>query len=115
MGYRPRLCWMDGVKVALDTRGMMVKAAQRTGTSEESWFICIRLLSFTRPFLLSSCVLFGPSLWWIITFRVVECRYMIRLGNTVKRTQLLKIQAQVLNICCVGCMLDNCECVYSLT
>ena len=37
---RPRLCWMDGVKVALGSRGMSVDAARMTGKSGEPWYIC---------------------------------------------------------------------------
>ena len=32
---RPRLGWMDGVKVALGNRGMMVEGARKTGKSGE--------------------------------------------------------------------------------
>ena len=36
---RPRLGWMDGVKMALGSRGMTVWAArQKTGRSGELWF-----------------------------------------------------------------------------
>ena len=34
---RPRLGWMDGVKVALGNRGMAVEAARKSG---ELWYIC---------------------------------------------------------------------------
>ena len=37
---RPRLGWMDGVKVALGNRGMTVEAARKTGMSGEPWYIC---------------------------------------------------------------------------
>ena len=46
---RPRLGWMDGVKVALGNRGMTVEAviplllrdnAIKTGKSGEPWYIC---------------------------------------------------------------------------
>ena len=37
---RPRLGWMDGVKVALGNRGMMVEAARKTGQCREPWYIC---------------------------------------------------------------------------
>ena len=36
---RPRLGWMDGVKVALGNRGMTAEAA-KTGKSGEPWYIC---------------------------------------------------------------------------
>ena len=37
---RPRLGWMDGVKVALGNRGMTVEAARKTGKRGEPWYIC---------------------------------------------------------------------------
>ena len=37
---RPRLVWMDGVKVALCNRGTMVEAARKSGKSGEPWYIC---------------------------------------------------------------------------
>ena len=37
---RPRLSWRDGVKVALDNRGMTVEAARKIGKSGEPWYIC---------------------------------------------------------------------------
>ena len=37
---RPRLGRMDGVKVALGNRGMMVEAARKIGKSGEPWYIC---------------------------------------------------------------------------
>ena len=40
---RPRLGWMDGVKVALGNRGMRVAAydnARKIGKSGEPWYIC---------------------------------------------------------------------------
>ena len=37
---RPRLGWMDGVKVALSNRGITVEAARKIGKRGESWYIC---------------------------------------------------------------------------
>ena len=37
---RPRLGWMDGVKVALGNSGMTVEAARKMGKSGEPWYIC---------------------------------------------------------------------------
>ena len=37
---RPRLGWMDGVKVALVNRRMTVEAARTTGQSAEPSYIC---------------------------------------------------------------------------
>ena len=34
---RPRLGWMDGVKVALGNRGMMVEAAQQCAKDRKEW------------------------------------------------------------------------------
>ena len=37
---RPKLGWMDGVKVALGNRGMTVGNALKTGKHGEPWCIC---------------------------------------------------------------------------
>ena len=34
---RPRLSWMDGVKVAIDNKGMTVEVARKIGKSGEPW------------------------------------------------------------------------------
>ena len=52
-GMRPRLGWMDGVKMALGNRGIMVEAARKIGKSGEPWYIC-NLMSFTLPLLLGT-------------------------------------------------------------
>ena len=57
---RPRLGWMDGVKMVLGSKRMTVEAARQKDSKE--WRAgCICKLSFTWPLL-------------------VECRYMMRLG-----------------------------------
>ena len=38
------------------------------------------------------------------------CSYMMRLGETVKMVQLLKINAQVSSIWAKGCVFDECMC-----
>ena len=52
---RPRLGWMDGVKVALGNRGGTVKAARQCAKDRKAWralvYIC-NWMSFMRPFLL---------------------------------------------------------------
>ena len=40
VGGRPRLGWMDGVRVALGNRGMTVEAARKIGKSGEPFYIC---------------------------------------------------------------------------
>ena len=49
----------------------------------------------------------GPSsrAHLVITWRGEGCRYMMRLGQTVKRPQLLKIKAQLSSIWAKGCIL----------
>ena len=37
---RPRLGWMNGVKVALGNRLIAVEAARKIGKSGEPWYIC---------------------------------------------------------------------------
>ena len=75
---RPRLGWMDGVKVGLGNRAMTVEAAlnaRKIGESGEPWYIC----NFTLPFLLGP-VSFGPPsrALVVITWRGVGFRYMKR-------------------------------------
>ena len=36
---RPRVGWMDGVKVALGNRGMTVEATRKMGKSGRPWYI----------------------------------------------------------------------------
>ena len=61
---RPRLGWMDGVKVALLNRGMTAEAARKTGKSGEPWYICKEFHSaiFAWPCVLSDR---PPVLWWL--------------------------------------------------
>ena len=37
---RPRLGWMDGVKVALGNTGITVEGARKIGKSRDLWYIC---------------------------------------------------------------------------
>ena len=55
------------------------------------------------------CVLLDriPTFWWIITWRGVECRYMMWMEHTVEGAQLLKIKAQVSGIWAKGCVIDD--------
>ena len=107
---RPRLGWMDGVKVALGNRVMTVEAASQCVKDQKKecrtpvhflteWVsrchFCLALYSFGPP---SRALL-------VITWRRVGCRYMMRLGQTVKREQLLKINAQMSSIWAKECML----------
>ena len=50
----------------------------------------------------------------VITWRGEGCRYMMRLGKTVKRAQLLKIKAQLSTIWAKGCIFMT-VCVFYLT
>ena len=40
---RPRLGWMDGVKVALDNRGMTVEAARQCAKDRKAWRTLVRM------------------------------------------------------------------------
>ena len=62
---RPRLGWMDGVKVALGNRGMTVEAARKIGKSGEPWYIVTEWVP--RGHFAWHCVLLDlPSvLWWL--------------------------------------------------
>ena len=57
---RPRLGWMDGVKVALGNRGMKVSSGGKSG---EPWCICNRYIVM-RPFLLVRVLSDCPPVLW---------------------------------------------------
>ena len=105
---KPRLGWMDGVNVALGNRGMTVEAARQCAKDRKAWralYIC-NWMSFTWPFLLGT-----------VFFRTAVPRsggYHLEWGGmplhdavdqTVKRSQLLKIKAQVSSIWSKTCIL----------
>ena len=93
---RPRLGWMDGVKVALVNREMTVEAARQCGIgkSEEPWCIC-NWMSFTLPFCFAQCSFGPPSrVLVVITWRGVGCRYTMRVEINCIKGELLKIKAQ---------------------
>ena len=72
-------------------------------------------MSFTPHFCLALCSFGRPSrALVVITWRGEGWRYMMRLGQTVKRAQLLKIKAQVSSIWAKGCILMI-VCVFYLT
>ena len=72
---RPRLGWMDGVKVALGNRGMTVEAARKSG---EPSYIC-NWISFTCHFCLALCSFGPPSHALVVVIRRGEgCHYMMR-------------------------------------
>ena len=78
---RQRLGWMDG------NRGMTVKAAgqyRKIGMTLVIW--CIQIIKFDAVilFFFLFFITFDPALWWLIAWRGVECRYMMRLGSRVK-------------------------------
>ena len=57
-------------------------------------------------FCLALCSFGPPSRALVVTtWRREGCRYMIRLGETVKMVQLLKINTQVSSIWAKGCIL----------
>ena len=99
-----KLNWVDCVKVTLGNRGMTVEAARlcSSGAYVTEQFsrcnFCMVLFSFGPP----------SRALMVITWRGLGCRYIMRLGQTVKRAQLLKIKAQVSSIWAKGCMLDDC-------
>ena len=42
-GGRPRLAWMDGVKVALGNRGMTVEAARQYAKDRKEWSALVHM------------------------------------------------------------------------
>ena len=97
---RPRLGWMDGVKV-VGNRGMTVEAARKIGKSGEPCYICNK--SFTSSFLLAP-VFFRIPLQCSGGFHVE--RGGMALHDAVwincKRAQLLNGKAQMSSIWAKG-------------
>ena len=63
---RPRLGWMDGVKVALGNRGMTVEAARQCAKDRKAWRALVHIcnwMSLTLPSLLGT-VFFRTALPW---------------------------------------------------
>ena len=54
---RPRLGWMDGVKVALGNRGMTVEAERQCAKDRKKLRALVHM-----PCVLSDC---PPMLWWL--------------------------------------------------
>ena len=114
---RPRLGWMDGVKVALGNRGMtggcttMCERSERVespGTYVTEWVsrghFCLALCSFGLP---SRALV-------VITWRGGGTPLHDAIGINCKNGQLLKIKAQVSSIWAKGCILMT-VCVCYLT
>ena len=66
---RPRLGWMDGMKVALGIRGMTVEAARQCEKDRKEWraLVHVQLNEFPAAIFAWPCVLSDrpPMLWWI--------------------------------------------------
>ena len=58
---RPRLGWMDGVKVALGNRGMTVEAARQCAKDRKAWTALVHMqLRVSRGHLCLALCSFGP-------------------------------------------------------
>ena len=81
---RPRLGWMDGVKVALGNRGMTVEAARQCAKDRKEWrSLVLRYTNWVSlgRFCLALCSFWPPShALVVITWRGEGCHYMMRLG-----------------------------------
>ena len=66
---RPRLGWMDGVKVALGNRRMTVEAARQCAKDRKEWRALVHMLQnkFHAAIFAWPCVLSDrpPVLWWL--------------------------------------------------
>ena len=72
---KPRLGWMDGVKVSLDSRGMTVEAAQQCAEEVKEWQALVHMQVIeNKAAMFTSCAPLEQSslLWWLITWYVVE-------------------------------------------
>ena len=66
---RPRLGWMDDVKVSLGNRGMTVEAARQCAKGRKEWRALVHLYlnEFHAAIFAWPCVLSDrpPMLWWL--------------------------------------------------
>ena len=66
---RPRLGWMDGVKVALGNRGMTAEAARLCAKDQKEWRALVHMLlnEFHAAIFAWHCVISDrrPVLWWL--------------------------------------------------
>ena len=66
---RPRLGWMDGVKVTLSNRGMTVEAPRQCAKDRKEWraLVHLSLNEFHAVVYAWHCVLLDhpPVLWWL--------------------------------------------------
>ena len=66
---RPRLGWMDGVKVALGNRGMTMEAERQCSKDRKEWraLVQVKLNEFHAAIFAWPCVLSDspPVLWWL--------------------------------------------------
>ena len=77
-----------------DCAGCMTMSERLEGVKSPGAYVdnCISHGHFS----LALCLLDCPTmLLWIITWSGVGCQYMMQLGSSVKRVQLLKIKEQV--------------------
>ena len=96
------------MNVASGNRGMTVEAASQCPKDRKDWktLLHMYLNEFHKPFSLALCSFGPPSrALVVITWRWVGYQYFMRLGLTVKRTQLQKIKARMSSIWAKGCML----------
>ena len=108
--------WCEGgLRQQRNDGGGCADNAGKIGKSGEHWYIC-NWMSFTRPFLLGPVFYrtAPPVLWWWSYGEAEGCRYMMRLGLTVKRAQLLKRKAHASGLWAKGCILMT-VCVFYLT
>ena len=77
---RPRLAWVDGVKVEMGNREMTVEAARQCAKYKKEWraLVHMQLNEFHAAILLEQCFFGSPSrALVVITWRGVGCRYMM--------------------------------------
>ena len=76
---RQRLGWMDGVKMALGSRGMTVEAVRQCAKDKKEWRALVHMyIEFNATIFALPCVLpdHSAAFWWIITTRGAGCSYM---------------------------------------
>ena len=84
---RPRLSWMDGVKMALSGRGNTVEAARQCAKDRKEWraLVHMEMIEFKVDIFTCTCMRsFGPPSRHLLGYHQrgggVGCGYMMRFG-----------------------------------
>ena len=105
---RPKLGWVDGVKVALGSTKITVETERQCAKDRKEWralvMIELNAAIFSWPYVLSDS---PPALWWIITVTVYSLLEMVKIFNSPFQ--------KYINIDSIAMVDHNLRCIESVT